>query len=311
MRPPPPPDAGPDRSGTPAPRAWVAGGETVTGVPDVTQTPPRPRNRALTLGLLATITSLLVLLAVGVEASTGRPLGTSVRTTAGPIILSGPATVAPRASMTIRVRVKRGVRGKVALQVQRGARWVLLRTDRLPADGRIGFEVRAPGSAGAMRLRARVGKLTSRKLTVTVQPKPTGSGTPDPSPTADPDYDARCKAQFGSGTRVLEKEHRIRPTGWPATPTQAVLCRLVRVSDTEEYGCYATDPGTKIFDIFWYYDHAITAGEADNAPIGDGKEILTGVVGDASFYIQQDVFDQYYIVWARDGEYDDTATITC
>ena len=47
------------------------------------------------------------------------------------------------------------------------------------------------------------------------------------------------------------------------------------------------------------------------APVGDGKEILTGELGDASFYLEQDVRDQYSTVSARDGEYDDDAPIDC
>lgn len=131
---------------------------------------------------------------------------------------------------------------------------------------------------------------------------------PVPSPD-DSDTDPRCAAQYGDPHRVLEKEHRVRPVGFPRTPPTAVLCRLEHVSADEEVGYYATDPGTKIFDVFWYYDHAITAGVADYAPLGGGQQILTGVVGDASFYIEQDVFDRYYVVWARDGNYDDDHVI--
>lgn len=143
---------------------------------------------------------------------------------------------------------------------------------------------------------------------------PSASETPLrelPSTVADDaDTDPRCQAQYGDEHRVLEREHKVRPDGFPRTPPTAVLCRLAHVSADEEVGYYATDPGTKIFDIFWYHDHEISAGVADYAPIGGGQQILTGVVGDASFYVEQDAFDRYYIVWARDGNYDDDYVIS-
>ena len=61
-------------------------------------------------------------------------------------------------------------------------------------------------------------------------------------------------------------------------------------------------------------DHAIsrqTRGVSGYAPIGSGQQILTGVLGDASFYIEQPAFDRYVIVWATDGEYDDEADTSC
>lgn len=274
------------------------------------------RSRAVPVVLAGALAALLVLAVLTADRGLSRPAGARA---AGAVVLSGPSTVEPGARLTLRVRVAaKAARGKVALQVRRGTAWRTWRTRALPEDGRLTWSLGAPGGAGTLRLRARVGPRTSRVLTVSVRratspsPSPSESPLPEPPPAPAPsDHDPRCAAQFGDGRRVLEQEHRIRPTGFPRTPPMAVLCRLVRVSDTEEYGCYATDPGTKIFDVFWYYDHAIADDAAGYAPLGDGREILTGVVGDASFYIQQDVFDQYYVVWARDGEYHDTAAIVC
>lgn len=148
---------------------------------------------------------------------------------------------------------------------------------------------------------------SSASTSPTVLPDPRGG-------PAENDVDPRCDAQYGDPHRALEKGLRIRPLGWPRTPPEAVLCRIVRVSATEEVGCYATDPGTKIYDIHWYYDHAIsrqTRGVSGYATIGSGQQILTGVLGDASFYIEQPAFNRYIIVWARDGEYDDEADVSC
>jgi hypothetical protein len=170
-----------------------------------------------------------------------------------------------------------------------------------------------------MSLRAKVGPRVSPTLTTSVRrrsqpsPKPTESPLPElPTPGQPSDDDPRCQAQFGTGKPVPEQEHRVRPISWPRTPASAVLCRLVHLSINQEYGCYATDPGTKLYDILWYYDHAVTAagGVAGWVNI-DGQDFLTGVQGTASFYIGQDEFDQFYIVWATDGEYDDYATIAC
>lgn len=157
----------------------------------------------------------------------------------------------------------------------------------------------AAGSAGGP-----VTASPSASVSPTVLPEPPGE------PAAD-DLDPRCKAQYGDPHRTLERVLRVRPTGWPRTPPEAVLCRVIRVSATEEVGCYATDPGTKIHDIFWYYDHAITAGVSGYAPVGSGQQILTGVLGDASFYIEQPGFDRYVVVWATDGDYDDAAALDC
>lgn len=267
------------------------------------------RDRSLLLALLAALAALVAGLVVTVQA----PPASS----GAAVSLVAPATATPQGKITVKVRVAKGIRGTVVIQARRGSRWVKVASRRLPNDGWVSIGIGAPASAGGLQLRAKVGKRTSKPVRVTVKaaPKPTPSESPlpeIPGPTTPSDEDPRCQAQFGSPKRVLESEHRIRPLGFPQTQPWAVLCRLVKVSETQEYGCYATDPGTKIFDVFWYYDHAIVApGAADYSPIAGGKEILHGVVGDASFYIQQDVFDQFYIVWARGGEYDDEAVIAC
>jgi len=230
------------------------------------------------------------------------------------VTIIAPATAAPKGKITVQVRVARGIRGKAVVQTRRGGRWVDLASRRVPSAGLVSIGIAAPGAAGGFQLRAKVGSRTSKPLTVRVKPKPKPSESPLPSPpgpTTPSDEDPRCLAQFGNAKRVLEIEHKVRPLGFPQTQPWAVLCKLVQVSADEEYGCYATDPGTKIFDVNWYYDHAIVEpGVADYAPTAEG-EILTGVVGDASFYVEQVKFDQYYVVWARDGRYDDDATIAC
>lgn len=268
------------------------------------------RDRSLVIALLAALAALVAGMVVIAQA----PASSRAAVT-----ITGPTTVAPGGKVTVQVRVSKGIRGKAVVQTRRGARWVTVASRRVPTSGRISIPVAAPTSAGGLQLRAKVGTRTSKPLKITVRIKPKPSPSPSETPLPDPpggpaptDEDPRCQAQFGNPKRVLEKEHRIRPLGWPQTQPWAVLCRLVKVSDVEEYGCYATDPGTKMFDVFWYYDHAIVApGVADYLPIGGGQEILTGVVGDSSFYMQQEKFDQFYIVWARDGDYDDEADIVC
>lgn len=69
------------------------------------------------------------------------------------------------------------------------------------------------------------------------------------------------------------------------SPDDAGSSRIIRVSAAEEAGC--------------------------SAPIGSGQQILTGVLGDASFYIEQPAFDRYVIGWATDGGYDGSAEIGC
>ena len=256
-----------------------------------------PVPRALPQVLLALVVSTPALV-----ATTPSPATAAARPA---LSVKAPATATAVSTIKVTVRA-RGVRGKVALQTRRGTRWHTLRLRRL-TDGAAGFLVPAGGGGGggSLKLRAKSGRHVSPTKTIAIKPKP-GSEQPDPHTG---DVDRRCVAQYGSTSPVLEKEHRVRPLGWPRTPPQAVLCRILRISPDEEVGCYATDPGTKMFDIFWYYDHAIEI--ADYAPIGNGQEILTGVLGDASFYIEQDVFDQYYVVWARDGRYEDEPAIVC
>ncbi|GAA3520688.1 hypothetical protein [Nocardioides daeguensis] len=258
-----------------------------------------PIPRALPLAFV-----LLVACALGLVATPDAE--SAARRAARPaLVLKAPGSVTAGTSVEVRVRA-RGLRGKVALQVRRGQRWRTLLVRPLN-DGGAGFLVPAGATGGSLRLRAKSGRHVSATRTVAVRPR-TNPTNEQPVPNQD-EVDRRCVAQYGSTYPVPEREHRVRPTGWPRTPPQAVLCRILRISDDEEVGCYATEPGTKMFDIFWYYDHAIEV--ADYAPIGNGQEILTGVLGDASFYIQQDVFDQYYIVWARDGAYEDDAVIAC
>jgi hypothetical protein len=261
--------------------------------------------------LLAILLTALVALVLAVVV-----VGQAPASSRAAVTIAGPATATPKGKVTVQVRVAKGIRGKVVVQARRGARWVDLAKRRLPSDGQLSIGIAAPASGGGFQLRAKVGSRTSKPLTITVKPKakPTPSESPLPelpAPTTPSDEDARCKAQFGYGKRVLESEHKVRPLGWPQTQPWAVLCRLVKVSENEEYGCYATDPGTKIYDVLWYYDHAIVEpGVADYAPV-PGELILTGVVGDSSFWIEQDAFDQFKIVWARDGEYEEDASLAC
>ena len=259
------------------------------------------RNRLVVTAVVAAATVFLAALTVVVDTATRADA-------AAPVALTGPSSAHSGSKVTVKVRVKKGVRGKVALQARRGSRWVTLRSRR-PQDGRASFTVPVPvsgGGGGAFRLRAKVGPRTSKVLTIKVRPRV----SPDPSdPTEGSEFDARCKAQYGSGTRVLEKEHKVRPLGWPHTPKYAVLCRLVHVSADEEYGCYATDGDIVHSRIFFDYEHALP-GSA-RAPIAGGNEVLTGVFGDSSFYLQQDRPLKYYVVWARDGNYEDLATIAC
>jgi hypothetical protein len=141
-----------------------------------------------------------------------------------------------------------------------------------------------------------------------------GPAMPTPTPTLTPgavgdepepnDGDPRCEVGYGDPHITLERDHKVRPLGWPQTPPFAVLCILEPVSFYEEVGYYATDPGTKFFDVLWYYEHAFTVGEHGYAPVPGADKVLTGVFGDVSYYIEQQGFDRYRIYWAWDGEYD-------
>jgi hypothetical protein len=135
-------------------------------------------------------------------------------------------------------------------------------------------------------------------------PVPGPTQTPDSSQSDDDwDGDPRCEAAYGDPHRTLEIDHAIRPEGWPQTPPFAVLCFLEPVTSVEEVGHYATDPGTKIDDVLWYYEHAFASGVHGYAPVPGSEKVLTGVLGDASYYMQADGFDRYTIRWAIDGQY--------
>lgn len=142
---------------------------------------------------------------------------------------------------------------------------------------------------------------------------PAGMPVPDPTVSAEAapgeppewDGDPRCEAGYGDPHRTLEMEHRVRPLGWPATPDFAVLCILEPVSDVEEIGYYATDPGTKHDDVLWYYEHAFASGTHGYLPTQDSEKILTGVLGGASYFLEFNGFDRYMITWATDGDYAD------
>ena len=137
-------------------------------------------------------------------------------------------------------------------------------------------------------------------------PDPTTTLTPDPTPVASPpnDYDPRCDAGYGVPTAVPERQHKVRPSGWPVTPPFASLCRLEPVSFYEEIGSYATDPGTKFDDVLWYYEHAFSGGVHGYANVPGADKVLTGVFNGVSYVLEQDGFDRYRIHWAWDGEYD-------
>lgn len=199
----------------------------------------------------------------------------------------------------------------------RGSRLLVLALWAVLTLGVLGGGAYLAGAAGSGENATSGPARDQAPATATAEPSPSTSPTvlsdPRDGPPED-DLDPRCKAQYGDPHRALEKGLRVRPLGWPRTPPEAVLCRILRISPVEEVGCYATDPGTKIYDIHWYYDHAIsrqTRGVSGYAPIGSGQQILTGVLGDASFYIEQPAFDRYVIVWATDGEYDDEADTSC
>lgn len=138
---------------------------------------------------------------------------------------------------------------------------------------------------------------------------PTGTPTPSPdsksAPSAEWDGDPRCEAGYGDPHRTLEKEHAVRPDGWPQTPPFAVLCILEPISSVEEVGYYATDPGTKFDDVLWYYEHAFLGGVHGYLPTPGSEKIYTGVIGGVSYFLEQHGFDRYTITWAIDGEYVD------
>lgn len=138
-------------------------------------------------------------------------------------------------------------------------------------------------------------------------PAPDPTVTPDALPGESPEWDGdpRCEAGYGDPHRTLEIEHRVRPLGWPVTPDFAVLCILEPVSDVEEIGYYATDPGTKFDDVLWYYEHAFASGTHGYLPTSDSEKILTGVLGTASYFLESHGFDRYTITWATDGDYAD------
>ena len=155
--------------------------------------------------------------------------------------------------------------------------------------------------------RAAAFAMTIIAIFFTMACRPTGGPVPGPSTstTALPDIiDTRCADAFGVPSSVPESQHRARPQLWPATPPFAVLCRLDPVSVDEEVGYYATSPGASFDEVTAYYEGAFTDGQHGHAPT-EGGTILTGVIGDASYYVERLSLGAYVIVWAIDGNYSD------
>jgi hypothetical protein len=137
--------------------------------------------------------------------------------------------------------------------------------------------------------------------------RPTQGSVTVPSATTTPLpdlVDSRCADTFDLPSNVVESRHRVRPAQWPRTPPFAVLCRLDAVSADEEVGYYATTTGTTFEAVTAYYKEAFTSGRHGYAPV-EGGTILTGVIGDASYYVERLGPDAYAIVWAIDGNYRD------
>lgn len=135
-------------------------------------------------------------------------------------------------------------------------------------------------------------------------PPTTPSPTPDTAQTAPGEQiDPRCLALYPADAALVhEGEIGVRPLGWPAPPEFAVLCRIERISPVEARGYYAMTDYTSFDKVMWYYEHAFTAGEHGRAPTADG-EVLTGVLGDASYYIESGGKNRFHIDWALDGDY--------
>lgn len=140
------------------------------------------------------------------------------------------------------------------------------------------------------------------------EPMPIPTATPSATPdTAQgeppPEVDPRCVKEYGAKAGfVYEGDIRMRPDGWPTPAEFAVLCWIETVSTTEQVGHYATSYYTPYGTVLRFYEGALTAGVHGRADSTDG-ELLTGVLGDASFYIVETGTSRYAIHWAIDGEY--------
>ena len=136
-------------------------------------------------------------------------------------------------------------------------------------------------------------------------PAPTPSATPDTAQTDPPEQsDPRCLASSpDDAVLIYEGVIEVRPDGWPLPPDFAVLCWVQIESPVEQIGYYAMTHFTSFDKVLWYYEHAFQGGQHGRADTADG-EILTGVLGDASYFIQSDGTNRYLIDWAIDGEYD-------
>lgn len=139
-------------------------------------------------------------------------------------------------------------------------------------------------------------------------PRSTSSPTVAPdAPQADEppeQIDPRCLEVYpDDAVLAYEGYIEVRPLSWPAPPTSAVLCWFEVVSDVEAIAYYATSYYTPFTWIMRHYERAFPAGQHGRMPTDEG-DILTGVLGDASYYIQSTGTSSYFINWAIDGQYD-------
>ena len=135
-------------------------------------------------------------------------------------------------------------------------------------------------------------------------PSVTPSATSDTAQReAEPQVDPRCVKEYGARAGlVYEGDIRVRPDGWPVAGEFAVLCFIETVSPAEQVGHYATTYYTPYDWVLDYYERSLTAGAHGRADSTDG-ELLTGVLGKASFYIVETGTSRYAIHWAIDGDY--------
>jgi len=138
---------------------------------------------------------------------------------------------------------------------------------------------------------------------------PVPAGTPTPTPdtaqTEPPEQiDPRCLASYpDDAVLIYEGVIEVRPFGFPSAPDFAVLCWVQIESPVEQIGYYAMTNYTSFDKVLWYYEHAFPGGQHGRAATADG-EILTGVFGESSYFINTDGTNRYYIDWAIDGQYD-------
>ncbi len=164
----------------------------------------------------------------------------------------------------------------------------------------------------------RPGRLAAAAVSLVAAAVLTGCGdeepmpvpTPTPSATSDtalreapPEVDPRCVKEYGARAGfVYEGDIRTRPDGFPTVADFAVLCFIETLSPSEQAGHYATTYYTPYDWVLDYYEKSITGGAHGRADSTDGL-LLTGVVGDASFYIVETGTSRYAIHWAIDGDY--------